>query len=182
VDGTLERTAGRFAPAILIVALAGTAALGGCRREIPEDKARAMFQEMAVELIKRQDAGDAARAALVDAICEKNGFVRKDVEYLLRMDSQAEGWLVEAFKAEIARDLEEQKAQWEKRLAKASQNVREDVTELEGTQAERLAALEQENTRKAAEIDAEYAAREKDLKARLDALTAELTPAAPAAP
>ena len=155
---------------LLVVTLLLTLALVGCRKEIPEDKARAIFTEVAEELIKRPDANDAAKSAMVDAVCEKHGFVRKDLQYLLKMQPEAKAWLEEALKAEVELDLDAQREQWEKRLAKARQKNQKNAADLEKDQGSKFVKIEQDSTRKLAEIDQTFEASEQKLKAQIEAL------------
>ena len=159
---------------LLFVMLFVAVAAAGCRKEIPEDKARVIFAEVAVELVKRPDAGDAAKSAMIDAICEKSSFVRKDLDYLLKTRPEAQIWLEEALKAEIERDLDDQLQQWEKRITKARLKNEKNVTDLDTDQAAKFEKIEQETARKKAALDAEFEAREAKLKAQVEALKKDL--------
>jgi len=164
----------RTARVLLLTALLLTVALAGCRKEIPEEKARAIFTEIASELKKRPDAGDAAKSAMVDAVCEKNGFQRRDLEYLLKTRPEAETWLEAALKAEIGRDLDGQRDQWERRLTKARDNNRKNAANLEKDQRSKFEKIKQETARKKARTDQEFKGREKNLKAKVEALKKDL--------
>lgn len=167
----IRQGSGHLATRILLfVTLLLTVALAGCRKEIPEAKARAIFTEIAVELVKHPDAADAKKTGIVDAVCEKNGFVRKDLDYLLKKQPEAEGWLEEALKAEIERDLEDQRQQWEKRLAKARQKNEKNAADLDTDQAAKFEKIEADTARKKAAIDEELEAREKKLQAQVEVL------------
>ncbi len=171
----IRQGSGRHAArGLLLVTLLLAVASTGCRKEIPEDKARAIFTEIAVELIKQPDAADAKKTGMVDAVCEKNGFVRKDLDYLLKKHPEAKAWLEEALKAEIERDLEDQRQQWEKRLAKARQKNEKNAAELATDQAAKFEKIEAETARKKALLDEELQAREKKLQAQIELLQKEL--------
>jgi hypothetical protein len=164
----------RASRVLLLVTLLMAVAFAGCRKEIPEEKARAIFTEIAVELVKHPDAADAKKTGMVDAVCEKNGFIRKDLDYLLKKQPEAKTWLEEALKAEIERDLTEQRQQWEKRLAKAQQKAEKNASDLDTDQAAKFERIEEETARKKAEIDKELEAREKALQAQIEVLQKEL--------
>ncbi len=171
----IRQDSGRGATRILlVVTLLLAVTVSGCRKEIPEEKARAIFTEVAVELVKRPDAADAAKTAMVDAVCEKNGFVRKDLDYLLKTQPEAKAWLEEALKAEIERDIDEQRQQWEKRIAKTRQKNEKNASDLETDQAVKFEKIERETARKNAEVDKKFNASEKKLQARAEALQKDL--------
>jgi len=159
---------------LLCVTLLLAVLFAGCRSEIPEEKARAIFTEVAVELVKRPDSADTAKTAMVDAVCEKNGFVRKDLDYLLKTQPGAKAWLDEALKAEIEREIEAERQQWERRAAKARQNNEKNARDLETDQAAKFEKIEQETARRKAEVDAQFKAREEKLQARAEALQKDI--------
>ena len=173
VDRIREGSTGRMVM-ILLAATLIVGSFAGCRKEIPEEKARAIFTEIAGELVKRDDAEDAAKSAIVDAVCEKNGFVRKDIEYLIKTNPTAKEWLAEALKVEIKRDLDEQRDLWEKRLAKARQNNEENVAHLDTDQAAKFEKVTAESRRRMDALDQEYKVREKAVQERIDAIMKEL--------
>ncbi|MFH1529690.1 MAG: hypothetical protein ABIK09_03025 [Pseudomonadota bacterium] len=171
----IRQGSGRLAARVfLLVTLLLAVAVTGCRKEIPEEKARAIFTEIAADLVKRSDATDAAKTGLVDAVCEKNGFVRKDLEYLLKTQPEAKAWLEEALKAEIEREVEEERQQWEKRVTKARQNNEKNANDLETDQAAKFEKIEQETARRRAEIDEQFKARQEKLQARAEALQKDI--------
>ena len=173
----MDRIREGFASRMVMISLAATLFVGsfaGCRKEIPEEKARAIFTEIAGELVKRDDAEDAAKSAIVDAICEKNGYVRKDLEYLFKTNPTAKEWLAEALKVEITRDLDEQRNRWEKHLAKARQSNEKNVAHLATDQAAKFEKVAAESRRRMEALDKEYEVSEKAVQARIDAITKEL--------
>ena len=173
MDRIRDGSAGRM----VMISLAATLVVGsfaGCRKEIPEEKARAIFTEIAGELVKRDDVEDAAKSAIVDAVCEKNGYVRKDLEYLLKTNPTAKEWLGEALKVEITRDLDGQRDLWEKRLAKARSGNDKNVAGLDTDQAAKFEKVAAESRRRMAALDQEYDTREKAVQERIDAITKEL--------
>lgn len=124
-----------------------------CGQEIPQEKAKAIFQEMAAELIVKQGDTVPDTNTVIESVLAKNGYVAKDLNRLFKDTPEAASWLEEALKAEADKRLSEAKAVIQGSLDKNKDKLAKKIADLDASHKERLNRLDERTIERLAEID-----------------------------
>ncbi len=153
---------------ITAILLAFAIAVAGCAKGLSEDKAGSILQGLAGELVKLEGAAGGDKMAAVRVVCEKEGV---EIDALARYlaehpdaDRRVAEMMQQAFEADLAAKKKEHAVELAKVEAEANKAAQEHKTkilskkqDLENAMQARIAELQNDFTKKEAELKATIA-------------------------
>lgn len=158
---------------VTAILLALAISLVGCAKGLPEDKAEAILQSLAGELVKLEGAAGGDKMAKVKVVCEKEGVeVDTFARYLDEhpdADRRLGDLMQQAFEADLATKKKAYAAEIAEVKADASKAAIEDKAEILVKKQE----LENAMQAKIAELQNEFKTKEQDLKIAIAKIRAQ---------